>query len=191
MRTVRAGGEMGNGTRPETVPAGRGALGGQVPRLPAPANWAAGATPLTGARCLNTARFEIALPFACPAVATVDGWFGFEPGAVFVQILREIAHRGPNRWRLAVLRAGGPGERLCLVTGVRPGAEVLLCVSGKGRTERVLRTFETIRRLGIDPVDVSPSWIAGAGAALSADLAPRPYSAGQHAAYRAVRRVGG
>ena len=191
MRTVPAGGETRGGTGPETIPTGRKAVRGEVPLLPAPANWSAGSAPLTGALRLHHLRHQITLPFARPAVERADGWFGFEPGAVFVQVLREAARRGPDRWRLAVLRAGGPGERLCRVTGVRPGAELLLWVTGKGRTARVLRTFAAIRRLGIDPVDVSPPWFARAGAALNADIAPPPYSADQHAAYLAVRRVGG
>ena len=188
---MRAGGETGSGTGPELMPAGRKAVRGEVPCLPAPADWSAGVTPLTGAFRHTTASLEITLPFARPAVERSDGWLGFGPGAVFVQVLRETARRGPDRWRLVVLRAGGPGERLSRVLGVRPGAEILLCVTGKGRTGRVLRTFETIRRLGIDPVDVSPPWFAGVGVALNAGLAPRPYSADQHAAYLAVKRVGG
>ena len=182
---------MGNGTRPATMPARREEVRGGVPRLPAPVNWSVGSAPLTGAQRLHTVRHQTTLPFARPAVERADGWLAFEPGAVFVQLLRETARRGPDRCRPAVLRAGGPGEHLSRVLGVRPGAEILLCVTGKGRTRRVLRTFETIRRLGIDPVDVSPPWIAGAAAALRADVAPRPYSAGQPAAYRAVRRVAG
>ena len=180
-----------SGTGPATMPVGRKAVGGEVPRLPAPATWSAGSAPLTGALQLHTVRHQITVPFARPVLERADGWFGFEPGAVFVQVLRETARRGPDRWRLAVLRAGGPGERLCRVTGVRPGAELLLWVTGKGRTERVLRTFAAIRRLGIEPVDVSPPWFAGAGAALNADIAPPPYSADQHAAYLAVKQVGG
>lgn len=182
---------MERGTGPDTMSAGREAVGSEVPRLPAPANWSAGSAPLTGALRLRTVRHHIALPFARPAVETAAGWFGFEPGAVFVQVLRETVRRGPDRWRLAVLRAGGPGECMCRVTGVRPGAEPLLWVTGKGRTERVLRTFAAIRRRGIDPVDVSPPWFAGAGAALNAGIAAPPYSADQHAAYVAVKRVGG
>ena len=191
MRSERAGREVGRGPGSETTPAGREAGRGEVPRLPAPANWSAGPAALTGALRLNTAHHQITLPFARPVVVRPDGWFGFEPGAVFVQLLRELTRRGPDRCRLAVLRAGGPDERLCRVAGVRPGAEILLWVTGKGRTGRVLRTFAAIHRLGIDPVDVSPPWFASAGAALHAGLAPRPYSASQHAAYLAVRRVGG
>ena len=173
------------------MPAGREAVGSEVPLLPAPSHWSAGSAPLTGALQLHTVRHLITLPCARPAVERADGWLGFEPGAVFVQVLRETVRSGTDRWRLAVLRAGGPGERLCRVTGVRPGAELLLWVTGKGRTEHVLRTFAAIRRLGIDPVDVSPPWFAGAGAALNADIAPPPYSADQHAAHVAVKRVGG
>ena len=191
MRTVRAGGETESGTGPEIMPAGRKAVPGEVPRLPAPANWSAGSPPLTGALRLHTGRHQITLPFARPVLEWANGWLGFEPGAVFVQLLCEINRHGPDRWRLAVLRAGGPGERLCRVTGVRPGAELLLRVTGKGRTERALRMFAAIRRLGIDPVDLSPPWFAGAGVALNADIAPPPYSADQHAAYLAVKRVGG
>lgn len=191
MRSGRAGHAVGKGTGSETMPAGRKAVRGEVLRLPAPASWSAGSPALTGALRLNTPHHQITLPFARPVVARPDGWSGFEPGAVFVQLLRELARRGSDRWRLAVLRAGGPGERLCRVAGVRPGAEILLWVTGKGRTERGLRTFAAIHRLGIDPVDVSPPWFASAGAALNAGIAPRPYSTSQHAAYLAVRRAGG
>jgi len=191
MRTVRAGGETRGGTGLEAIPTGRKAVGGEVPRLPAPATWSAGSAPLTGALQLHTVRHQITVPFARPVLERADGWLAFGPGAVFVQLLREINRHGPDRWRLAVLRAGGPGERLCRVTGVCPGAELLLWVTGKGRTGRVLRTLAAIRRLGSDPVDVSPPWFASAGAALNADIAPPPYSADQHAAYLAVKRVGG
>ena len=150
-----------------------------------------GPVPVTRALQQTTERRAVTLPFGRPSVPPVDGWSAFPPGAVFAQLLRAGSGRGREAWRLAVLRAGGPGECMLRIPGVRPGAEVLLCVTGKLRTQRALRIFDAVRRLGIDPGDASPAWIAGVGAALAADLAPRPYSTGQHAAYLALRQVGG
>ncbi len=90
-----------------------------------------------------------------------------------------------------MLRAGGAQQRMTRITGVYPGAEILLSVTGKGRSERVLRAVTALRRLGIDPASVSPAWYAVMGAAVMTDVRPRPYSAEQHAAHRALRQAGG
>lgn len=90
-----------------------------------------------------------------------------------------------------VLRAGGAHQRMTRVAGVSPGAEILLCVTGKGRSERALRAVTALHRLGIDPAAASPAWFAAMGAAVAMDVRPNPYSAEQHAAHRALRQVGG
>ena len=90
-----------------------------------------------------------------------------------------------------VLRAGGAQQRMTRILGVYPGAEILLCVTGKGRTERVLRAMTALRRLGLDPAAASPAWFAAMGAAVAMDVPLHPYSADQHAAHRALRGVGG
>lgn len=88
-----------------------------------------------------------------------------------------------------VLRAGRAQQRMTRIAGVYPGAEILLCVTGKGRSERILRAVTALRRLGIDPAAASPAWFVAMGAAVAMDVRPSPYSAEQHAAHRALRQV--
>ena len=132
----------------------------------------------------------ITMPFGCPVAVSADGRSGFPPGAVFAQLVRAAAPRGPDRSRLMVLRAGGAQQRMNRFAGVYPGAEILLCVTGKGRSERVFRAVTALRRLGIDLAEASPAWFAAMGAAVAMDVRPRPYSDDQHAAHRALGQVG-
>ncbi len=164
---------------------------GPVGFLPGRAGRKKPPVPVTCALQFRTEQCAVTLPLGRPLAGPVAGWCGFGPGAVFAQLVRAASNRGRDEWRLALLRAGGPGEHLSRLSGIRPGAEILFCLTGKRQTQRALRILAAVRRLGIDPADVSPAWMAGVGSALAAGLAPRPYSAEQHAAYLAVRQVGG
>ncbi len=145
--------------------------------------------PLTWAWTCTGGGRAITLPFGRPAVLAGTGAHGFRPGAMFAQLRHENVQRGHDRWRLLVLRAGWPGAAMVAVTAIVPGAEILLHVTGKGRTERALRAFAAARLLGIDPADISPGWVTGLGAALAENLAPPRYTEAQHAAHRAMRAI--
>ncbi len=69
-----------------------------------------------------------------------------------------------------VLQACKPLDAMQRIRGIRPGARILLHVEGERRVRIVLTQIDTIEALGIDPIDVSPSYWQTLGNRLAAGL---------------------
>jgi len=68
----------------------------------------------------------------------------FETGQIFGYERWAAGRHGTIHWSVHVLQAGGAGEQLTSVTGVRPGARILLTGYGKDRARRALSEFEKL-----------------------------------------------
>ena len=111
----------------------------------------------------------------------------FSPGAVFCRLRWDANAYGTTLWQLAVLQAVVRNEPMQRVTGIIPGALLLLHVDGVKRVQAVLRLIDAIEALRIDPADVAPSYWRMLHNRLAARVEAAPYSRARHAAYL-VRR---
>ena len=68
----------------------------------------------------------------------------FETGQIFGYERWATGRYGTVHWSVHVLQAGGAGEQLTAVTGVRPGARILLSGYGKDRAMRALSELEKL-----------------------------------------------
>lgn len=105
----------------------------------------------------------------------------FAPGSVFAYVHWRANQFGTELWRLWVLRAGAPGERLETVPGIAPGAHILLSLAGQPRVQRALDLIDAIEAAGLDPAEAPESYWRTAQNRLSAGLPCRVYSAAEHA----------
>ena len=80
----------------------------------------------------------------------------FAAGAIFCRILWQANDFGTTRWELAVMQAMHRGEPMQHVTGVVPGARLLLQAEGGRNVQAVLRLIDAIEAQRIDPADVAP-----------------------------------
>src|SRR5262249_50437432 len=80
----------------------------------------------------------------------------FAPGSIFAFVRWASNDYGTAVSRIDVLRAVRPGERYSTETYVRPGAEILLRLSGWPKVEKVLKAIDAIEALRIDPADAAP-----------------------------------
>ena len=113
----------------------------------------------------------------------------FAPGAVFAYVRWRGGDYGTISWRLAVLRALEPGAPATALAGVRPGAEVLLSVSGEGPVHRAFAVIDAVEAVGIDPADASSDYWRVAHNRLAAHEAPRPFGRAEHAAWLIRREI--
>ena len=96
---------------------------------------------------------------------------------------------GTTLWQLRVLRAGQPGEAIETVSGVTPGAVILLAVSGAAKVKRVFALIDAIEANGIDPCEVAVSWWRVAHNRIAANRDVRPYGRDEHRADLMRRRT--
>lgn len=113
----------------------------------------------------------------------------FSPGQVFGYVRWSANEFGTQDWRLTILEAHEPHLMLSRVPGVSPGVEVLLVMKGKGRVKRVLSVLDQLEAQGYALEQVSPSYYRHMHVRLTANREIRPYSADQHAAHLAAKRV--
>lgn len=116
---------------------------------------------------------------------------GFALGSVFAVVRWAGNDYGTVVSRLDILRAVGSGEPFQTLPCVRPGAEILLRISGWPKVERVLQAVDAIEALGIDPSLVSPEHWRHVHNRIAAGEPFRTYTKVQHAAWLRRRRVGG
>ena len=110
--------------------------------------------------------------------------FSFAENAVFAFVRWAANDFGTVVSRLDVLRAVGAGEACSTVGYVRPGAEILLRVSGWPKVQTVLALIDAVEALGIDPAEAAVDYWRQVGNRLAAGQPPRAYTAEQHRAWR-------
>lgn len=68
----------------------------------------------------------------------------FEKGQIFGFVRWRGDGYGTQTWRVVVVQAGQPGERLTRIPGIHPGANLLLHAFGKTRAKRALRAIDLL-----------------------------------------------
>ena len=101
----------------------------------------------------------------------------FAPGKVFGYVQWRANRYGTELWRVWVLQAGSPGERLQTVQGIAPGAHIWLSLAGQARVSRALELIDAIEAQGIDPAQVPESYWRTAQNRLAAGTTCRVFSA--------------
>jgi Protein of unknown function (DUF2840) len=107
----------------------------------------------------------------------------FTPHAVFCYMTWRANDYGTTLWRIDILRAVAPGERASQVSGVAPGAEILLRASGKAKVLRVLALIDAIEAQDIRPDVVSTDYWRTVHNQLAANHEPIVLHGRAHAAY--------
>ena len=145
-------------------------------------------TPLTrvALACIEP-RFKLYLRFGEPAhTLRLDRWRSlavFLPNAVFCRIRWQANDYGTIRWQLMVMQACTPLDAAQRITGVQPGARLLLHAEGENQVRAVLERIDAIEALGIAPVGASPVYWHTLANRLAARLPLPEYTAERHAAW--------
>ena len=113
----------------------------------------------------------------------------FAPGSIFAFVRWAGNDYGTVVSRIDILRAVAPGEAFSTVGSVRPGADILLRISGWPKVERVLQAIDAVEQLGVDPADACPDHWRHLHNRLAAGDAPRPYTREQHRAWLLRRSI--
>ncbi len=108
---------------------------------------------------------------------------GFAPGSTFAVVRWAGNDYGTVVSRLDILRAVAPGEPFQTLPFVKPGAEILLRVSGWPKVERVLQAVDAIEALRIDLCQVSPEHWRHVHNRIIVGEPFRTYTRAQHAAW--------
>lgn len=112
----------------------------------------------------------------------------FAPNSVFAYVRWVANDFGTVISRIEILRAVAPGEAFSTVGYVRPGADILLRLSGWPKVERVLQAIDAVERAGIDPADACPDHWLHVHNRLAIGEEPRPYLRERHVAWLLRRR---
>ena len=138
-------------------------------------------------------RFKLYLRFGEPArTLQLDRWRRcavFLPGAMLCRIRWQANDYGTIRWQLMVMQACMPMDGAQRISGVQPGARLLLHAEGEQSVRAVLERIDGIEALGIAPVTASPAYWRTLGNRLAARLPLPEYSAERHAAWLAGRAL--
>ena len=151
-------------------------------------------TPLTRvALAYVDQRIDIYLRFGEPAhIIRFDRWRRcavFLPNAVFCRIRWQSNDYGTIRWQLMVMQACMPMDGAQRISGVQPGARLLLHAEGEQSVRAVLARIDAIEALGIAPVGVSPAYWRTLANRLAARLPLPEYTAERHAAWLTGRAL--
>lgn len=137
-------------------------------------------------------RINLYLRFGRPQrEVRIDRWQRcalFVPNTIFARVLWQGNDYGTTHWQIMVLQACKPLDAMQRIRGIRPGARTLLHVEGERRVRIILTQIDIIEALGIDPIDVSPSYWQTLGNRLAAGLPTPTYTTERHAAWLTVRR---
>ena len=138
-------------------------------------------------------RFKLYLRFGEPArTLQLDRWRRcavFLPNAMLCRIRWQANDYGTIRWQLMVMQACMPMDGAQRISGVQPGARLLLHAEGEQSVRAVLARIDAIEALGITPVGVSPAYWRTLANRLAAHLPLPEYTAERHAAWLAGRAL--
>ena len=113
----------------------------------------------------------------------------FAPGSIFAFVRWASNDYGTVASRINILRAVAPGECYSTVPYVRPGAEILLRLSGWPNVEKVLQVIDAVEALGIDPAGAAPEYWHHVHNRMSVNEVPRRYTSTRHQAWLHRRRI--
>lgn len=134
-------------------------------------------------------RVNVWLRFGHPVRETIlDRWrrvAAFEPGAVCCRVKWIGNDYGTVLWQLMVMQAPTPVDGVQRISGVAPGARILLRADGEAGVKAVLAVVDSMERSGIDPCAVASSYWHTAGNRLAARQPLPDYTRERHAAHMA------
>jgi Protein of unknown function (DUF2840) len=107
----------------------------------------------------------------------------FAPGSIFACVRWAANDYGTTVSRIDILRAVSGGQSYSIVPYVRPGAEILLRISGWSKVERVLQAIDAVEALKIDPAEVCPDHWLHLHNRIVAGEEPHPYTPERHNAW--------
>lgn len=113
----------------------------------------------------------------------------FAPGAVFAFVRWASNDYGTIVSRIDVLRAVDAGQQLSTVPFVRPGAEILLRISGWPKVEQALAAIDQVEALDLRAEEACPDHWRHVGNRIATGQLVRPYSADRHRAWLLRRRI--
>lgn len=113
----------------------------------------------------------------------------FTPNRIFAFVRWTANDFGTIASRLDILRAVAACQRCSTIPFVRPGADILLSVSGWPKVEKVLKVIDAIEALGIDTADASPDYWRHVHSRIAAREEPRPYTRKRHEVWLLRRRI--
>ena len=163
------------------------AAGAATAALAAPSGQPASAPLTRVALAYIDPRFKLYLRFGEPArTLRIDRWRRcavFLPDAVLCRIRWQSNDFGTVRWQLMVMQACTSWDGVQRISGVQPGARLLLHAEGDKSVRAVLQRIDAIEALGIAPVAVSPAYWRTLANRLAARLPLPEYTAERHAAW--------
>ncbi|HLG89134.1 MAG TPA: DUF2840 domain-containing protein [Alphaproteobacteria bacterium] len=115
----------------------------------------------------------------------------FDVGAVFGYLRWQANDYGTIAASFAVVRVVEPHQILSTHPGVHPGGELLLCVRGWARVQRVLEAIDQIEASRLDPARVAPGHWRHLHNRIEIGQPFRRYSREQHRAWELRRSIGG
>lgn len=113
----------------------------------------------------------------------------FAPDAVFAFVRWVSNDYGTIVSRIDVLRAVDVSQPLSTVPFVRPGAEILLRISGWSKVEQVLAAIDQVEALDVHAEDACPDHWRHVGNRIATGQLVRPYGADRHRAWLLRRRI--
>jgi len=138
-------------------------------------------------------HFKLYLRFGEPArTLRIDRWRRsavFLPNAIFCRIRWQANDYGTVRWQLMVMQAATPLHAIQRISGVQPGACLLLHAEGEKQVRDVLERIDVIEAQNITPAAVSPAYWRTLANRLAARLPLLDYSVQRHAAWLARKGV--
>jgi len=138
-------------------------------------------------------RIKLYLRFGEPArITRLDHWRRvavFLPDAVFCRIRWQANEYSTIRLQLMVMQACTPLDAVQRISGVLPGARLLLHTEGDNTVRAMLERIDAIEALGIAPVAASPAYWRTLGNRLAARSPLPGYTVERHAAWLAGRSL--
>jgi len=107
----------------------------------------------------------------------------FESGAVCCRVKWIANDYGTALWQLMVLQAPTPCNGAQRISGVVPGARILLRADGELQVKAVLVVIDDIEALGVDPCTVAVTYWRTVGNRLAARHPVPEYTPERHAAH--------
>lgn len=132
-------------------------------------------------------RVNVWLRFGKPVRETVvNRWRRvavFEPGAVCCRVMWIANDYGTSLWQLMVLQAPTSFDGAQRISGVVPGARILLRADGEQQVKMVLTVIDVIEQSGIDPCAVALTYWGAVGNCLAAHQPLPEYIPERHVAH--------
>jgi len=113
----------------------------------------------------------------------------FGPGQIFGYVRWHANEFGTQAWSFSIGKTRWPNQQITRLEGVRPGAAILLSLSGAARVRRALKRIDRLESQGVALEDVSASYYRHLHCRVLIRSKVRSYSATQHAAHLAARKV--